>query len=300
MSPILDEGANLPRLYDSLCGLSGVSWIWCISDNCSNDDTFKILSSFSDHRIRYQRLESRVPSYVNWRRAADLAHQGPRSKYVQFIAGDDIIIPSDYSLHLERADAKRAAVACPSIGDFSSWPSDLGERWRPRNTLSRILLLRGLQSAIDPGWVHIIYSVFLWEVFAEWFVEVPVLGPDLSEDWILATSILISERQTVHTGFSALARHSPEISNVNWIERHLQTDSEDNFGERVEGGSGDLPRHVTSPLGVAKSMEAAKKYLPSLSARLRFLLALVLRGAVLRYSITKTWLRGKRATLRTS
>jgi glycosyltransferase involved in cell wall biosynthesis len=60
---------------------------YIISDDCSTDDTWKIISEYKDPRIRASRNEFNLREYANRNKAIDMA----TGEYLMFIDGDDII-----------------------------------------------------------------------------------------------------------------------------------------------------------------------------------------------------------------
>ena len=60
---------------------------YIICDDCSTDDTWKIISEYTDPRIRATRNETNLREYGNRNKAIDMAN----GEYLIFIDGDDII-----------------------------------------------------------------------------------------------------------------------------------------------------------------------------------------------------------------
>lgn len=60
---------------------------YIICDDCSTDDTWKIISEYADPRIRATRNETNLREYANRNKAIDMA----TGEYLIFIDGDDII-----------------------------------------------------------------------------------------------------------------------------------------------------------------------------------------------------------------
>ena len=62
---------------------------YIICDDCSTDDTWKIISEYSDPRIKAYRNETNLREYPNRNKAIGLA----MGEYLIFIDGDDVIFP---------------------------------------------------------------------------------------------------------------------------------------------------------------------------------------------------------------
>jgi glycosyltransferase involved in cell wall biosynthesis len=60
-----------------------------VCDDCSHDDSWGIVKSFDDRRIRAVRNDVNLGEYLNRNKALGLA----RGKYIMFLDGDDIIYP---------------------------------------------------------------------------------------------------------------------------------------------------------------------------------------------------------------
>lgn len=73
-----------------------------ISDNCSTDDTEKIVSGFHDKRIRYSRTEKTLSNALNMRRVI----KSSKGKYV-FLHGDDDFLPYIDSLYVLYTEINR-------------------------------------------------------------------------------------------------------------------------------------------------------------------------------------------------
>ena len=60
-----------------------------VVDNCSTDDTWKTLNSYSDPRVRLVRNDSNLGLFGNFNRCLDLA----RGQYLRFLCSDDQLSP---------------------------------------------------------------------------------------------------------------------------------------------------------------------------------------------------------------
>jgi glycosyltransferase involved in cell wall biosynthesis len=81
---------------------------YIIGDDCSKDDTWKIIQEYKDPRIVAYRNEINLREYPNRNKAIDLA----TGKYLIFIDGDDIIFPHGVEFFANMMDAfPQAAMA---------------------------------------------------------------------------------------------------------------------------------------------------------------------------------------------
>jgi len=74
---------------DSILASSYTNFELIISDDCSTDNTWEIISEYKDPRIRASRNESNLREYSNRNKCIDLA----KGEYFIFIDGDDYIYP---------------------------------------------------------------------------------------------------------------------------------------------------------------------------------------------------------------
>jgi hypothetical protein len=81
---------------------------YIIADDCSKDDTWKIVQEYADMRIKAYRNETNLREYPNRNKAIDLA----TGKYLIFIDGDDIIFPHGIGFFVSMMEAfPKAAMA---------------------------------------------------------------------------------------------------------------------------------------------------------------------------------------------
>ena len=97
-----------------------------VCDDCSHDDSWDIVKSFDDRRIRAVRNDVNLGEYLNRNKALGLA----RGKYIMFLDGDDIIYPHGLR-QLVRVMEKfpRAAFAsCLEPSEKFIYPVELDSR----------------------------------------------------------------------------------------------------------------------------------------------------------------------------
>jgi glycosyltransferase involved in cell wall biosynthesis len=73
---------------------------YIIGDDCSSDDTWKIINEFKDNRIVSYRNEKNIGEYKNRNLASSLA----KGKYFMFIDGDDYLYPHAIGYFLENIE----------------------------------------------------------------------------------------------------------------------------------------------------------------------------------------------------
>lgn len=74
---------------DSVLNSGYTNFELVICDDCSTDDTWSIIQSFSDPRIVAKRNETNLREYFNRNQCIDLA----KGEYLLFIDGDDVLYP---------------------------------------------------------------------------------------------------------------------------------------------------------------------------------------------------------------
>jgi hypothetical protein len=72
-----------------------------IGDDCSTDDTWKIIQEYKDDRIIAYRNEKNIGEYPNRNKAISKTS----GKYLTFIDGDDILYPHALAIYTEQAEA---------------------------------------------------------------------------------------------------------------------------------------------------------------------------------------------------
>jgi len=81
---------------------------YIIGDDCSTDETWRIISEYHDSRIKAYRNETNIREYPNRNKAIELA----TGKYLIFIDGDDIIFPHGVGFFVNMMEAfPEAAMA---------------------------------------------------------------------------------------------------------------------------------------------------------------------------------------------
>jgi glycosyltransferase involved in cell wall biosynthesis len=108
--PTFNMGAFVGQAVDSVLAQTVQDFEIVICDNCSSDDTRKVLSKYGDARVRYVLNETNLGMYGNFNRT--LAHA--RGRFIKFLCADDRLEPT----YLERALALFARH--PSMGIVTS------------------------------------------------------------------------------------------------------------------------------------------------------------------------------------
>jgi glycosyltransferase involved in cell wall biosynthesis len=83
--PCFNMAELLPRCINSILNQSYKDLEVLVMDNCSLDNTFEVVESFKDPRIRYVRNETNIGHIGNFNRGISLG----RGKYVWVVAADD-------------------------------------------------------------------------------------------------------------------------------------------------------------------------------------------------------------------
>jgi len=75
---------------ESILASSFTDFELLISDDCSTDDTWRVVQQYQDHKIRAWRNESNIGEYPNRNKVLNEA----RGKYILYVDGDDILYKS--------------------------------------------------------------------------------------------------------------------------------------------------------------------------------------------------------------
>ena len=86
---------------DSILHSSYTHFELIVGDDCSSDDTWRIVQSYTDIRIRSYRNEVNLGEYPNRNKAIEMA----KGEYLLFIDGDDMIYPHGLEFMVRMLDA---------------------------------------------------------------------------------------------------------------------------------------------------------------------------------------------------
>ncbi len=101
-----------------------------VSDNCSEDDTKKMVLGINDSRIRYINTEKRISMSENFDFALSHVHEG----YLMFIGDDDAIMPNSLE-YINEIINSTGSEAVMSYNAFYTWPGTPNPNklfWSPR------------------------------------------------------------------------------------------------------------------------------------------------------------------------
>ena len=106
--PVYNEANYLEQCLESLISQQGANLEFCISDNASSDNTWQIITRYSerDPRIKSVRHLSPVHPFENYRHALDLA----TGEYVFPMGGDDYLRPGLFK-EVTSQFSRNAAIA---------------------------------------------------------------------------------------------------------------------------------------------------------------------------------------------
>jgi len=89
-----------------------------VSDNCSSDNTYDVVHSFNDPRIRYIKPQERLSMSHHWEFALEHVNEG----FVMFLGDDDGILPNSL-LHIDALIDQYGVSAVNWRSDHYLWPS---------------------------------------------------------------------------------------------------------------------------------------------------------------------------------
>ncbi len=117
-----------------------------VSDNCSQDQTYDVVKSFGDARIRYFNTEKRMSMSHNW----EFALRYVTGDYVMFLGDDDALLPDALEkLNTILSQTKAKAINWAPV--FYDWPSSpiLQRKNKLRVPLGRGLTTRSSKEYLD-------------------------------------------------------------------------------------------------------------------------------------------------------
>ena len=96
--PVHNEAKYIERALDSVLKQSFTNWKVYCQDNASEDQTFEIVSRYSnrDSRIKIQRISEKLNAAESFLSAANWALQSESSQFVTWFSGDDFWVGEDF------------------------------------------------------------------------------------------------------------------------------------------------------------------------------------------------------------
>ncbi|MEP6951264.1 MAG: glycosyltransferase family 2 protein [Ginsengibacter sp.] len=82
-----NSGKWVKQAIESVLASSFIDFEYLISDDCSTDDTWKIIETYKDERIKAWRNENNIGEYPNRQKVLNEA----KGKYIFYIDGDDVL-----------------------------------------------------------------------------------------------------------------------------------------------------------------------------------------------------------------
>lgn len=89
ITPVYNSEKYIGETIESVLSQTHTNWEMIIADDCSKDNTAKIISKFTDPRIKYFRLENNSGAAVARNKALEKA----KGKYIAFLDADDMWKP---------------------------------------------------------------------------------------------------------------------------------------------------------------------------------------------------------------
>jgi glycosyltransferase involved in cell wall biosynthesis len=107
--PVYNGGRTLRATIQSVLDQGFEDFEICIVENASSDDTFQVIQSFSDERIRIVSNNKTVPAWENWSIATSMA----RGKWIKLVCADDLLSPNALNaLNIYSKSIPEARVIC--------------------------------------------------------------------------------------------------------------------------------------------------------------------------------------------
>jgi glycosyltransferase involved in cell wall biosynthesis len=98
--PTFNSAAYIGNCIESVLAQQGIEFEVIVSDNASEDNTWNIIQSFTDPRVRSFRSESNLGMATNFNRALHEA----RGEYVNLLCSDDLLEPNALKLQAQFLD----------------------------------------------------------------------------------------------------------------------------------------------------------------------------------------------------
>jgi len=95
--PNYNYGGLIGRCIESALSLKGDDIEIIVSDNCSSDESWDVISSYSDKRLRIKRHNKNIGLYENWNYLLSLS----AGKYLKILSSDDYL-NSNFNVILEK------------------------------------------------------------------------------------------------------------------------------------------------------------------------------------------------------
>lgn len=178
--PTINRSKYLTEAIESCLSQTYQDFEIVISDNKSDDDTEKVVRSFTDPRIKYFQHAQRVPMVDNWNKCVELAS----AEFITFLCDDDILtnhylanlvtlLMSNNKAALARSAYRFVDESLHNIGEvvdkygfpIEETPENLvfealnGRRTLPLDGfICRTELLRAINGFVDVGFPNGLYS----------------------------------------------------------------------------------------------------------------------------------------------
>src|SRR5579885_2164555 len=104
-----------------------------VCDDCSMDDTVRVVRTFNDPRIRLLQNEKNLGMGGNWNRVLSLS----RGKYVKLLCEDDLLHPECFAQQwgiLERSENRRVVLTVCGRNVVNEQGEEVFKARRPRTT----------------------------------------------------------------------------------------------------------------------------------------------------------------------
>jgi len=90
ITPCYNSERFIAETYQSIFNQTFKNWEWIIVDDCSKDNSVKIIQSFNDERVKLVVQSNNQGAAVARNKALDIA----KGKYITFIDSDDLWLPN--------------------------------------------------------------------------------------------------------------------------------------------------------------------------------------------------------------
>lgn len=138
ITPTYNSGKFILEAYNSILSQTYTNWEWVVTDDCSSDDTFMILSSLSDQDDRVKVYKSESNQGAGSARNISIKHASGR--YIAFLDSDDLWLPNKLEKQVCFMSDNDLALSYTWYRKFTHYSGDLGEIRAPKTITYKQLL----------------------------------------------------------------------------------------------------------------------------------------------------------------
>ena len=148
--PSYNTGPFITESIDSVLAQTFTNWELIIVDDCSNDNTNKILATFHDERIKYLKNKRNCGAAISRNRALREA----KGKWIAFLDSDDLWYPEKLEKQLSFMEANDYAFSYTNYEEIDSEGNMTGVKVTGPPKITK----RGMYNYCWPGCLTVMYN----------------------------------------------------------------------------------------------------------------------------------------------